>query len=137
MSRRNLFAVETRRQTIKRSKLQTTVTRDTRNRRLAIQVAGDERLYHIALKLALKIEHVEWKAQLFGHTPRVVHIIERATARRQRVAVLINADPAPLIPQLHREADKLMSFGLQNCCRRARIHAAAHGYCDLHINLLF
>src|SRR5256885_17245277 len=102
MSRRNLFAVETRGQFVKRSKLQTTVTRDTRNRRLAIQVAGDERLHHIALKLTLKIEHVKWKAQLFSHAPRIINVIQRTTARRQRVAVLINADPTPLIPQLHR-----------------------------------
>src|SRR5207248_10963363 len=38
MSRRNLFAVEARGQPVERSKLQATVTRDTRNRRLAIQV---------------------------------------------------------------------------------------------------
>src|SRR5712692_507037 len=55
VSRCYFFATQTRRQTIERRKLQTTVASKAGNRRLAVQIAGDKRLHDIALKFALEI----------------------------------------------------------------------------------
>src|ERR1043165_2106546 len=110
MSGRHLVAAETRREAIKRSELQAAVASHTWNRRLAVQVTVDERLDHITLEIAFEVQDIKREAQLFGHAPRVVHVIERTAARRQRLPVLVHTDPAPLIPQLHREPNKLVSL---------------------------
>jgi len=91
-----------------------------------------EWLNHVALKFLFKIQNVKRKTQLARDTPRVIHVIQRTTPRRQSLAVLIHTQTAPLIPQLHRKADKLMPFSFQYRRRRARIHAAAHCHCNFH-----
>ena len=91
---RNFLAAETRRQSVKRSKLQTAVAGDAGNRSFAVEITGDERLHHVALKFAFQIQHVKRKAQLFRHAARVVNIVERTTTRRKRIAVLVHTDAA-------------------------------------------
>src|SRR5438067_12680022 len=105
MTGRDFLASEAGRKLIERSKLQTAVAGDARNRRLATQVAVDERLHHIALEFLFQVQNIKWKAKFFRDAPRVVNIVERAATRRQRLAVFIDTDAAALVPQLHRKAD--------------------------------
>jgi hypothetical protein len=132
VARRHLLAAEALRQTVERGELQAAVAGHARDRRLAFEVGVDERLDHVALELAFEVQDVEREAQVPGHAPRVVHVVERAAARRQGLAVLVHAQPPPLIPKLHREADQLVPRVLQHRRRRRTIDAAAHGYRNLH-----
>src|SRR4026207_1367491 len=126
MAGRNFLTSQTQRQSIQRSELQTTVAGNTRNGRLAVQITRDERLNHVALKVALQIQNVKRKAELFSNATSVVNVVERAATRGQRVAVFINIDAPPLVPELHRKANQLVSLILQNCRGRGRIHATTH-----------
>src|SRR5207302_9235893 len=110
----DLLTPEACRQFIERSKLQTAVAGNTRNRRLAIQIAVDERLHYVALEFLFQIQNIERKAQLLRDATRVVNVIQRAAARRQRVAIFVHTDTAALVPQLHREADQFVPLLLQN-----------------------
>ena len=95
----------------------------TRNRRLAAEIAIDERLNYIALEIPFEIQNVEREAEFFGHSASVVHVVKRAATRRQRIAVFIDVNSAPLIPQLHRKADQLMPLLLQNRGRGGRVNS--------------
>src|SRR2546423_8847569 len=94
MTGRNFLAAKAGRQLIERSKLQTAVAGDTRDGRLADQVTVDEGLDHVALEFLLKIQNVKRKSKFFGDATRIVNIIERTTARRQRLAIFIHTDAA-------------------------------------------
>src|SRR6267142_2985858 len=98
MSCRDLLTVETRRQTIQRGKLQAAVTSYAGDRCLTIQIAGNKGLDYIALEVTFQVEHVEGEAKFFGDSARVVNVVERTAARRQRLAIFINAEPPSLIP---------------------------------------
>ena len=132
MTRRYFLTPQTKCQPIQRRKLQPTVAGHTGDRRLTIQITGNERLHYVALKLTLEIEHIERKAEFFGHPARVVNVVERAATRRQRLAVFIDTDAAVLIPKLHRKAEQFVALLLQNRGRCGRVDAARHCYCYLH-----
>src|SRR4029079_5937132 len=85
------------------------------------------------LKVAFEVQDVEREIEFFGDAACIVNVVERAATRRQRVAVFVDIDPATLIPELHRETDKLVSLFLENCRGRGRIHATTHCYCYLHL----
>src|SRR5438874_10654255 len=132
MTSRNFLAAQTRSELIERCELQTAVARDARNRRLAIQIAVNERLHDIALEFLFQIQNIKREAKLFRDSSRVVNVVERAATRRQRLAVFVDTDAAALVPQLHRKADQFVALLLQNGGSGGRIHAAGHGYSDLH-----
>jgi hypothetical protein len=111
-------------------KLQLCVARNAGDRSAPRKVSFHEWADDPALELILEIEHIKREAQLFGDTPRVVDIIERAAARRLRLAV--GRQSPPLVPQLHREADDVVTLVLQECSRDRTIDAAAHCYCYVH-----
>src|ERR1051325_4455432 len=90
MTRRDFFTTQTDGEFIKRRKFETAVASDTRNGCLAIQVAVDERLHDVALEFLFQVQNIERKSELFGDAPRVINIIERTAARRQRLAVFIH-----------------------------------------------
>src|SRR5688572_5391644 len=112
MTGRDLIAPQADCHPIKRSKLQTRVARDTRYWRFTGKVTLDERLNYIAFEVFLEIENVERKTEGFGNTTCVVNVVERATTRRQWIAVFIDVDVAALVPKLHRKAHELMSLVL-------------------------
>ncbi len=120
----NFLAPQAERQTIQRRKLQPAVAGHAGDRRLAIQITGNERLHHVALKLSLEVQHIEREAEFFGHAARIVNVIERTATRRQRLTILVHTDAAVLIPQLHREADQFMALLFQNRRRRGGVDAA-------------
>ena len=48
--------------------------------------------------------------KLFRHTARIVHVVQRTATRRQRIPVFVDVDATSLVPQLHRETDKVVSL---------------------------
>src|SRR5690606_38843119 len=108
MSRCDLVAPQRLGHPVQRGKLKPGITRDARSRRLAMQITLYNRLDHIAVKILFEIENIERKPERICHTPCVVDIVKRTAPRRQRVAILIGVYQTPLIPQLHRKADKLV-----------------------------
>src|SRR6266404_3848409 len=111
---RNLLATETKGKTIQRCELQTTVAGHAGDWRLTVQITGDERLNYVTLELAFEIENVEGKAEFLRDAPCIVNVVERATPRRQRLAIFVHADAEVLIPQLHRKADQFVALLFQN-----------------------
>src|SRR5688572_3092950 len=108
VSSRNLLATQTRRQSIERRKLQPAVTTNARDRRLAAKITRDEWRYDVTFEVTFQIQNVERKTKLFRNAACVVHVVQRTTTRRQRIAVFVDVDAAPLVPQLHRETDELV-----------------------------
>jgi hypothetical protein len=94
-------------------------------------------LDHVALEVAFEIQYVKRKPELFSHTTRIVNIVKRTATRRQRITVFISVDATSLIPQLHREADQLVTLLFENRRGRGRIHATTHCYCYLHYLYLY
>jgi hypothetical protein len=88
---RHFLAAKTRCQSIERRKLEPTVTGNTGDWGLAVKVTFHEGLYHVLLKLALEIEDIKRKAQLFGYATRVIDVIQGATAGRKRLTILVDA----------------------------------------------
>ena len=81
-------------------KLDVVIAQRARNRRAPGQVFVDERAHNSFLKLVLEVDDVVREAQVLGHTPRVVHIVERAAAVVHRT-VAMHLRQAPLVPELH------------------------------------
>jgi hypothetical protein len=76
MTGSDFLATETDRQSIERSKLQTTVTRNARDRRLAAEITGDEWLDYVMLEIAFEVQHVKRKVELFGNAAGIVNVVE-------------------------------------------------------------
>src|SRR5262245_16831216 len=106
------------------------VTGDAWNRRSPRKIVFDEGPDNSTFKLVLEIDHVERKTQPFGDSTSIVYIVERAATRGRRFAV--SAQPAALIPQLHRETDDIVALILQNCGGYRAIDASAHCNCSQH-----
>src|SRR5207253_1669497 len=94
----------------------------------------DKRAHDRSLELVFEIQNIKRDSEILSHAPRVIDVIERTASRRLRL--LIGRKPSPLVPQLHCEADDLVSFlmsrALQHCGRDRTVHAAAHCYCYCH-----
>src|SRR5215510_6008908 len=101
----DFLTTETHGKSIERSKLQTTVACNARNRSLAAQVTGYKRLNYVALEVAFQVENIERKAEFFSNAARVVDVIERTTTRWKGIAILVGVNSASLIPQLHRKTN--------------------------------
>src|SRR5688572_13924820 len=110
MASRNFVASQTRSQSIKRRKFQTTIAGDAGDGSFAVEITGNERLHHIAFKVVLEVQHVEREAQLLGDSTCIVNVIERTTSGRQRVTIFIDTDSPPLVPQLHRKTDQFVAL---------------------------
>ena len=89
------------------------------NRRAPGQVLIDKRPHHVALEPLLLVDHVIRNAQVLGHVPRVVHIVNgTAAARLRRVRNAVLACEPRLIPKMQRQPDDALRR------ERARIAAA-------------
>ncbi len=132
MPGRDLVTAQRNRHPVKRRKFQTRIARHTRYRRFPAQITRDKRLDHVAFEVFLKIQNIEWKSEALGDSPCIINIIKRAATRRQRVTVLIDTYPTPLIPQLHGKADEIMPLLLEKRSGCRTVDPATHCYCDLH-----
>ena len=93
------------------------------NRRAPREILIDKRPHHIALEPLLLIHHVIGNAQVLGHAPRVIHVVERtAAARLRRIGNAVLARQPRLIPKLQREPDDRVRESAART--RARIAAA-------------
>src|SRR5688572_33254117 len=115
MSGSDFVATQTCRQSIARRKLQSAIATDARNRRFAVEIARHKRCDHVTFEITFEIQYVKRKSKLFRYTTRVVHVVQRTATRRQRITVFIDVDTAPLVPQLHRETDQVVSLVFQYC----------------------
>ena len=96
------------------------VAGDTRNRRLAGNVAVGEGLHDRRLEALLVVEDVVGDAELVGHPARVVNVLAGA------------AGPAPphglaVVVELQGDADDVVPLLLEQGSRHRRIDAAGHG----------
>ncbi len=88
--------------------LQMVVAERAGNRRAPGEVLRHKRPHHILLEALLLVHHVVGNAEVLGHAPRVVHVVERAAAARLgRVGNPMLARQPRLIPELEREADNV------------------------------
>jgi hypothetical protein len=77
--------------------------------------------------MLFKIDHVVRKIQMLRHPFGVVHIIEGAAAMLRRTRAL-QFRQAPLIPQLHSEADHAPALLLQKSGYGGAVHTARHSH---------
>ena len=90
----------------------------------------DERTNHVALEALLVIDHVVRDADLLGDAAGVVNIVERAAASLHGLGHALLAGEAALVPELHGQADDVVSLGAQHGRDGGRVHTARHGYGD-------
>ena len=84
-------------------------------------IGAGEAVHHLVMELAGEVEHIKRKAQLPGHRPGVLHIVQGAAA-----ALPLHAHIS-VVKQLHGHADEVVARLFQNPGRRGAVHAAAHG----------
>src|SRR5437868_10393247 len=68
------------------------------NRRPPGQILGDKGLNHLPLELLLEIHHVIGNAELLGHPPCIVNIVQRAAPAASAIGRKLRE--AALIPEL-------------------------------------
>ena len=103
--------------------LEVVVAERAGNGRAPGEVLAHEGADHVGLEALFLVDDVVGNAEVLGDTARIVDIIERAATRRQRLAVFIHTDAAPLVPQLHREADEFVTLLFEDGGGRGRIDA--------------
>ena len=76
-------------------------------RRASREILVDERLDDALLELALQIDHVVRHADVLGHAPRIVYIVERTAAAGGCFGGEFRQ--AALIPELHGQAGDVVA----------------------------
>src|SRR5436190_9637670 len=110
---RDLFTAKRNGHAVERGKFQSRIARDARDRRFTRQIALYKRLDNISFEIFFEIQDIERKSERACNPACVVDVIQRATTRRQRVAVFVHVNMPTLIPQLHSKADKLVTLALK------------------------
>ena len=67
---------------------------------------------------------------MLGHAAGVVNVVERAAASLHRLGHALVSGQTALVPELHGQADDVVSVGAQHGRDGGRIHTARHGYGD-------
>ena len=106
------------------------VAEAARDGRAPRNVLLDERTDHVALETLLVIDHVIRDADLLGHAAGVVDVVERTAASLHGLGHALASGQAALVPELHGQADDVVSVGAQHGRDGGRIHTARHGYGD-------
>src|SRR4029077_13250923 len=89
-----------------------------------------ERADHVSLEALLVIDDVIRDPDLLGNAAGVVDVVEGAAASWYGVGHALVAGEAALVPELHRQADDVVSFGAQHGRDGGGVHTARHGYGD-------
>ena len=100
------------------------------DRRASRQILFDERLHDLALESVFMIDHVIRDAESLGDTARVVDIVERAAAALHCFRHAFVPSQTALVPQLHGQADDVVSLGAKHGRDGRRVDSARHGYGD-------
>src|ERR1700734_362686 len=110
--------------------LQMVVAQAARDGRAPGQIFLDEGLHDVALEPVFVIDYVIWDAQSFSNAAGVVDIVERtATALPRLGHAFVSGEPT-LVPELHGQADDLVSVGAQHGRDGRGVDSARHGYGD-------
>src|SRR6202453_1619925 len=102
------------------AKLDRAIALDARHWRLARGVAVGEIVDHRFAKAVLIIQHIMRDADPLSNVARVVDVLPGATGA-------LAMGGRAMIVKLQRDADDIVSLGLQQRGRRRRIDAARHG----------
>ncbi len=109
-------------------KLQMIVAEAARDGRASREILGDERTHDVALETLFVIDHVIRNAEVLGDAAGVVNIVERAAAAGYLLGHALVSGEAALVPELHSQADDVVSFGAQHGRDGGGIDSARHGY---------
>src|ERR1700730_16707968 len=85
-----------------------------RDGRAAGQILRDEWTHHLALETLFVIDHVIRNADVLGHAAGIVDVVERAAAAGYLLGHALVSGEAALVPELHGEADDVVSLGTQH-----------------------
>ena len=97
------------------------VAGNTRIRGPSMQIFIYEIINYIFLKFLPEVHHIISYSEAFCHSSCVLH-------RRQSAApsIFFQCTDIIFLPDLHRNADDLISLFLQKICRHRRIHSTGH-----------
>src|SRR6266567_1300286 len=95
-------------------KLQVVITEAAGDRCAPGNIFLDERTNHVALETLLVIDHVIRDADLLRHAAGIVDIIERAATSLHGLGHALLPSEAALVPELHGEADDVVSLRAQH-----------------------
>ena len=87
----------------------------------------DEWTHYVPLKSVLVIDDVVGDADGLCYAARVVNVIERTTAALHGLGHSRMASQTALIPELHREADDIVSLGAEHGRDGGGIDSTGHG----------
>src|ERR1700683_4608924 len=107
--------------------LEMVVAKRAGNRRASGQLLIDKRANHVALESLFLIYNVIRNAKVFGNTPRIVQVVERAAAPRLgRIGNAMLACEASLVPELKREPDDGLALVGEDRRSRGRVDPSGH-----------
>src|SRR5579859_3362609 len=130
MARGNLSSANLLRHNKQLIKLQVIVAEAARDGRTPRQILFNERPHDIALKSLLVIDHVVRNAKRFGHAPCIVNVVNRAAPPLHGFRHAFVPGEAPLVPELHGQANNVASFGAQHGCNGRGVNPSRHGHGD-------
>jgi hypothetical protein len=88
----------------------------------------DEGTDDVALKPLLVVHYVVRNPKIFRYRTRVINIINRAAPPLHLRRHTLATGEAPLIPELHRQPDHIVTVGAEHGRNGGRVHTARHGY---------
>src|SRR5208283_3640461 len=94
--------------------LEVVVAQAARNRRAARKILFNKRPHHLAFEALLLIYHVIRNPDAFSHAARIVDVVEGAAAPSDLLRHSPVTRQSALVPQLHGQADNVVSFGTQH-----------------------
>ena len=106
--------------------LKMVIAQAARNRRPAGKIIFNKRLHDFTLESLLVIDHVVRNTDRLGDPPSIVNVVQRAAATLHRLRHAGMTNEPPLVPQLHGQADDVMSLGAQHSCHGRGIDSARH-----------
>ena len=99
------------------------------DRRAPVQIVVDERADHLFFEAILEVDDVIRNAQMLGDLACVVDIVQRAAAA-DGAAFGNQFRQAPLIPELHGQADDTKALAREQPGYDGAVHTARHGNGD-------
>ncbi len=103
------------------------VAQTARNGSAAGKILLDEWTNYVTLEPVLVIDDVVRDADGLCHAAGVVNVIERTTAALHGLGHSRMASQTALIPELHREADDIVSLGAEHGRDGGGIDSTGHG----------
>src|SRR5258706_14109425 len=94
------------------------------------KIVGDEGADDVALQALFVIDHIVWNADVLGDAAGVVDVVELATAAGYLLGHALVSGEAALVPELHGQADDVVSLSAEHGRDGGGIDSARHGYGD-------